>query len=256
MRPRKEIIEVFSTFVQFEAERWSRWSVDADLRRNMQNCFEQSPDAPVSEVFWSLYWYRLWKKELSALASAHLSAYLQESCYWVAQRSVGKFSKIQCTLKDCFQIAIAEVNTVLQGFNPNKGASLKTYAGMAFPSLLRDILQQSHEASLCSNWALLHKVSKKRFIEALQQAGLSSDAIAQHRLAWVCFKTIHVRTTPSTPLPKLDRSLWEAIAALYNTERQTQLTTPGAPYNSQTIEQRLTRCADWIRFYCIREFSL
>ncbi len=242
MRSRQDLTELFSTFMQFDAERFSAWAVDARLRRSMQNCLQRFPEAPDLESFWVLYWYKVWQTPPSALAGLHLAAYLQEPCYWAAQQLVKKFATVQYSLSDYFQMAIAEVNTVLQRFNPERGASLKTYAGMVFGSVLRDMLRQRQAVDLCTNWTLLRKISKKRLNEALQAAGLSDAAIAGYRLAWTCFKALYVPTSPTGSLPSADRHLWEAVAHLYNAERPKAI-------NAETVEQWLTRCAGWVRAY-------
>ena len=54
MRPRQKIIEMFSTFVELEVDRFSKWLIDIKLHRNIQNCLEYSPFVPNSENFWAL----------------------------------------------------------------------------------------------------------------------------------------------------------------------------------------------------------
>ena len=248
MRSRQDLTELFSTFVQFNAEYFSAWAIDGRLRRNMQTCLQRFPEAPELESFWAHYWYKIWQTPPSTLALLHLTAYLQEPCYWAAQQIGKKFTTIQYSLPDYFQIAIAEVHTALQRFNPDRGASLKTYAGMVFASALRDTLRQRQAVDLCTNWTLLRKISKKRLNEALQAAGLSDAAIASYRLAWTCFKALYVPTSPTEPLPSPDQHLWEAVAQLYNaqlhsTERQNQA------ISAETLEKRLTQCAGWVRAY-------
>lgn len=257
MYSRQKITDIFSTFIQFEADHFSKWIVEPRLHRNMQrHLLQMSQDeaapTPVtlrSESFWALYWYKRWQAQASVLPNAHLSAYLQESCYWAAQQAVKKFATSHYTVPDYFQIAIAEVNALLKTFNPDKGASLKTYAALAFPSLLRDMLRQRHEIDICTNLTLLRKVSKKRMGEALQQAGLSPNTMSHYRLAWTCFKAVYVPTAPEGKLPKLDPSLWAAIATLYNTERKTQLVASSADCSPETLEHWLNQCATWIRTY-------
>lgn len=242
---------MFSTFMQFEVDCFSGWACDLKLRRSMQSCLEHSSEALASEYSWALYWHRVWQAQSTSLAGRHLSAYLQEPCYWAAQQTVKKFTNAQYKLSDYFQIAIAEVNTVLEGFRPGKGSSLKHYAGIAFLGLIKDILRQRHEADICTDWALLRKLSKKRLEESLSHAGLSPTAIAQYRLAWTCFNALYVQTqsTGNSKLPKPNWRLWEAVANLYNTERQSCLTSPGPKCSPQTIEKWLTNCAAWVRAY-------
>ncbi|MBW4594885.1 MAG: sigma-70 family RNA polymerase sigma factor [Brasilonema angustatum HA4187-MV1] len=251
MRPRQEIRDMFSTFLQLEGDRFSKWLTDTKLYRNIQNHLERSSEALKSENFWALYWYKLWRSGFNNLERMHLLAYLQEPCYWTASKAVAKFTLSQYTLADYFQMAIAEVEIILKDFNPEKCSSLKAYAIMAIPRRLRDILRQRREADICTNWGLLRKVSKKLLSEALSEAGLSQSAIAQYRLAWTCFKELYVQKQPgsTSQLPEPNRQLWEAITNLYNHERFNQLTQPTLACNAQTIEQWLTQTAIYVRAY-------
>jgi RNA polymerase sigma factor (sigma-70 family) len=246
MRARQQITELFSTFLQFDADHFDRWVTDARLRRRMQQCL-QTAEAPASERFWVIYWHKRWQEQHQP-ADLHLAAYLQEACYWAAQQTVRKFADLQYRLSDCFQIAIADVSTVLKGFNPDRGASLKTYASMAFSSTLRDALRQRQVVDLCSNWTLLRRVSKKRLLEALKAGGLSENGMPHYQLAWTCFKTLYLPTTPTERLPKLDSGFWENVAQLYNTERQ-QLLSPGNARDADTLERWLSQTANWVRSY-------
>ena len=202
MRPRSSVLEIFSTFLQFDAERFSGWATDPRLRRSMQSCLARSPQ-PESEHFWALYWYKVWLPQPTRLAEAHLSAYLQETCYWTAQKTITSFASSQYTLSDCYQIAIVRIDKVLKGFNPNQGFTLKNYASAIFSTVIREVLRQRHEVDICTPWALLRKLSQKRLVESLRScAGLSPETIATYVLAWSCFKTIYV-PTPATPTRKL-----------------------------------------------------
>jgi RNA polymerase sigma factor (sigma-70 family) len=172
-----------------------------------------------------------------------LVAYLQEPCYWSAQQTTRRFTDLQYRLPDCFQIAIAEVATVLKGFNPDRGASLKTYAGIAFASLLRDALRQRQVVDLCTDWALLRRISKKRLLEALHKAGVAESLLPQYRLAWACFQARYQPKAPGERLPKPDPAFWETVAQLYQQEN------PGAAANSATLEKWLTQMGQWVRGY-------
>lgn len=268
MRPRQQLIELFSTFLQFDADRFDRWVTDARLRRRMQQ-LEGMVEASPSEKFWALYWHSHWRETADHAnrqtnpaqtnpaqtnpaqtnqSDLHLAAYLQEPCYWAAHQTVHKFNDPHYRLSDCFQIAIADVNTVLKGFNPERGASLKTYAGMAFSSLLRDALRQRQVVDLCTDWSLLRRVSKKRLLEVLHHAGLSERTLAEYRLGWVCFQALYVPTAPTGKLPKPDSAFWDAVAERYNAERQTQLFTAAAQ-TGKTLERWLSQTAQWLRSY-------
>lgn len=252
MRPRQGTIEVFSTFLQFDADRFSAWATEPKLRRSMKTCMERIQQMDSAENFWVLYWYKLWQTQSANLAQMHLAAYLQEVCYWAAHKTIASFSSSsQYTLSDCFQMAITKLDKVLKGFNPNLGYNFKNYASAIFSSVLKDILRQHQEVDICTNWSLLRKLSQKRLIESLQNAGLNPDTIACYVLAWNCFKTIYVPTgaTGTRKLPKPDPTTWEEIAEFYNKERLSQLHPSGKICSAQTIEKWMIACAKAARSY-------
>ncbi len=254
MKPRQNIVELFSTFIQLVDDLFDRWIADSLLQRSMQRSLKQVGElgnAEFSEDFWVLYWYRLWKSNPESLANGHLSAYLQEQCYWVAQRVALQLTSMQYKLSDCFQIAIANFPIVLKRYNPSQGASLKTYASLVFNNTLRDTLRQQREAGSRTDWGLLRKISQKQLVESLQAAGFSEKAIANYRLAWTCFKTFCAPTeTPGTrQLSKPDSQTWAAIAQLYNTQsvRQNPPLEPKA--TPENLERWLKDCAKQVRAY-------
>jgi RNA polymerase sigma factor (sigma-70 family) len=249
MRPRQQLTELFSTFLQFEADQATRWATDPRLRRQMQQRLDQNAEA-TSEKFWVLYWYRLWQQiepqARPVQPELHLTAYLQEPGYWAAYQMIRRFTDLQYRLPDCFQMAIAEVAAVLKGYNPERGASLKTYAGMAFTSALRDALRQRQVVDLCTDWALLRRISRKRLLEALHQAGLSDRAVVTYQVAWNCFRAQYVPASPTERLPQPDTAFWEAVLRVY---RHEQPDPAESALNAATLEQRLTQMAHWVRGY-------
>ena len=137
MQPRQSIIEIFATFVQFDEDSFSRWATESRLRRSIQSCLQQTPKN-TNENFWVLYWYKFWQvPETKFLAQQHLTAYLQEACYWSSQKTAANFVSNQYKVSDCFQIAIAQVDKVLQNFNPNHSSTLKSYASIVFGNMIR-----------------------------------------------------------------------------------------------------------------------
>lgn len=242
MRSRSHPVEIFSTFLQFEGDRATLWATDARLRRNMTHCLQSSTETAIS--FWALYWHKSWQDAKDTLPLNHLSAYLQETCYWSAHKTLLSFTAVQYTLPDCFQVAIAKVEKILQNFNPQQGFNLQNYASAIFGSTIRDTLRQRQEVDICTNWALLRKVSQKRLTEALLNAGLSQSAIAAHILAWTCFKTLYIPTqeTATRKLPRPDDQTWAKIAAHYQSESAE--TVP-----PETLEKWLMACANAARAY-------
>ncbi len=256
MRPRQDITEMFSTFVELENDRFNKWLVDIKLRQSMQNCLDCSPfvskqENSKQENFWVLYWHNQWRSpsQSNRLARMHMQAYLQEPCYHVSRKIVALDANGQHSIADFFQMANAEVEPILTNFNPRKSSNLKAYFTMAIKSRLKDILRQRKEADPCSNWALLRKVSKKLYVEALNNAGLSASAIAQYRLAWICFKELYVQNQPggTASLPEPTPQLWQAIADLYNHSRHQLKPTPEC--TTQEIKSWLDRSVEYVRAY-------
>jgi RNA polymerase sigma factor (sigma-70 family) len=256
MRSRQSILEIFSTFLCFEDDLATRWIVDGRLRRSIQTCLGSSREAEVSPRFWALYWHQIWQAAANAdrpsppgiIAASHLTAYLQEVCYWSAQKLAADLSKKQL-ISDFFQIAIIKIDRVIKGFKADRGTELKSYASLAFTNAIKDTLRQRQEVEICTDWALLHKVSHKRSIEALQQLGLNPDKIAIYILAWECFKTIYAPTS-GQGLRKLDKPDLEtltAIADLFNHERGSLGHAPAC--DGATIFQWLTTFGAAVRSF-------
>lgn len=246
MRPRASLIDIFSTFLQFDADRLKGWICDRTLQRNMERTLKTLTSTAASESFWVLYWHKLWQQQPQTLAYRHLVAYLQEAGYWASQKIFTNFANPQYALSDYFQISMAQVEKVLKGFKPQQGVSLQRYASAVFYSAIKETLRQRQEVDICTPWALLRKLSQKRLEESLRLAGLSEVAIAASVLAWNCFKTLYAPTqaTGTRQLDSPDAETWQAIAILYNQERQNL-----PPASPDTLEQWLLTCVKYARSY-------
>ncbi|WP_036478379.1 sigma-70 family RNA polymerase sigma factor [Myxosarcina sp. GI1] len=248
MLPRQDIVTIFSTFVQFDCDRFNSWATDPRLRRSMQQHHSQVERA--SENFWTIYWHKLWHQQPQSIAKQHLAAYLQEVCYWSASKTITGFSNTQYGVADCFQLAILEIERVLNGFDRERGFNLKSYASITFGNVIRELLRQKKELDICSDWSLLRKLSQKRLTESLSNAGLDETAIERYVLACNCLKTIYVpeRANSTRKLPKPQPETWQAIAELYNQERQ-KLSSPGDSATAASIEKAVFACVRAARSY-------
>lgn len=248
MRTRQELPEIFSTFLQLTADDFRDWVADPKLRRSMQTCLNQFPEE-TSEIFWALHWHRIWQTQTNSLAAAHLTAYLQEVCYWTARKLALKLSG-NYSIADFFQTAIARVDKVLKHYNPQFNSSLKSYAELVWSGVIKNQVEKQQEAEICTDWSLLHKTSHKRLVEALQFAGESRNAIARYVLAWECFKQLYAPSTAQTAhrLGKPTDATWKAIAEVYNAE---QLSQPGSTQtcSPESIEKWMRTCAKAIRAF-------
>jgi RNA polymerase sigma factor (sigma-70 family) len=250
MLPRYDTVQIFSSFIQFDGDRFSGWAIDSRLRRNMKQSLDNT-STDNSTIFWALYWHQVWQQQPKSLAREHLAAYLQEVCFWSATKTIAGFNSSQYSVADCFQVAIARIDKVLKGFDRERGFNLKSYASITFANLIRELLRQKKEIDICSDWSLLRKLSQKRMIEALVNAGLAHETIERYVLAWNCLKTIYVpeRSSSTRKLSKPDAETWLAIANLYDRERHTQLKQPTAAASSENLEQWLMICVRAVRSY-------
>lgn len=250
MLPRQDTVEIFSTFIQFDYDRFGRWATDSRLRRSMRQSLRKI-SGENSANFWSLYWHKIWQEQPQDLAREHLIAYLQEVCFWSATKTINGFSSSQYTVSDCFQIAIARIDKVLKGFDRDRGFNLKSYASITFGNLIRELLRQKKEIDICSDWSLLRKLSQKRMTEALVNAGLDQETVKQYILAWNCLKTIYVpeKANSTRKLAKPDRETWQGITNLYHQECQTQLGQSTETVNCESLERWMLICVKAVRSY-------
>ena len=248
MQPRQDTVEIFSTFIQFDNNRFERWATDTRLRRSMKQSLAQNPQENAAN-FWVLYWHQIWQAQPQSLARDHLAAYLQEVCFWSSTKTISGFSSSQYGVSDCFQVAIARMDKVLKGFDRERGFNLKNYASITFANLIRELLRQRKEIDICSDWSLLRKLSQKRMTEALANAGLDTATSERYILAWNCLKTIYVpeRATSTRKLPKPKPETWSAIANLYNQQRYQLHHSEDT--NSEQIEKWLLICVKAARAY-------
>ncbi len=246
MRSRQGIIELFSTFLQFDADRVIGWATEAKLRRNIVNRQKKLSQPEKSEDFWVVYWYKEWESQTQNLASGHISAYLQEVCYWAANKTATHFASGQYTLSDCFQAIVTKSDKVLQGFKPDMGFNIKNYASAIFSSELKELLRQQKEVDISTDWRLLRKVTQKRLVESLENAGLNK-AIDSYVLAWKCYQALYAprKEKGTRKLARPDDALWDNIAKLYNSDRDRSQ----PECNGATIEKWLIACAKATRAY-------
>jgi RNA polymerase sigma factor (sigma-70 family) len=248
MRSRQTLTEIFSTFLQWFEDQPGPWAVDARLRRHMQQRLTQAQ--PGTEAFWALYWQKEWQQQspVQPWAEQHLSAYLQETCYWATRKIVAPLNLPQTPLADCFQVAITTLPKILAACDPNQPASLKTYASQAFSNTIRNHLRQRREVDLCSNWGLLLKLSRKQMLESLHHAGVPSAQLESYLLAWKCFSSAYVPAAGLRKLPGPDAKTWATIVTTYNQHAKT--IEPALPNETvATLEHWLLTCANYARSF-------
>ena len=248
MRTRQELLDVFSTFLQFKADTFGGWVSDPKLRRSMQTCLSQSPQED-SELFWALYWHQIWQTQTSPLAAAHLTAYLQEVCYWTARKLALKLAGNH-SIADFFQTAILRIDKVFKTFSPQFSTNLKGYAALVLSGVIKNQVEKQQEVAICTDWSLLHRTSHKRLVEALQFSGEGSEAIAHYVLAWSCFKALYAPSTAQTAdrLGRPSPETWQAIAQAYDAQQLSQFSSTQA-CSPETLEKWLLASAKAVRMF-------
>lgn len=268
MRPRSDLVELFSTFLMFEGTRAS-WTPDAPLRRSMGQAVKtQADSSPPDEKLWAIYWHRHWLKwQAKATTTAtppapqarratnHLIAYLQEPGYWGANKVVQGLRSSNHQLNDLFQSAMARVLKVLNGFDPVVSTSLRSYAEYCFTNIIKDQLRKRREIDACTPWGLLNRVSHKRLAEALERGGIQGNLQQQYFLAWRCYRehygpTVSKATDERVSFKKLTKpsaEIWQAIANTYNRERTSQLTAAAPATTATAIETQLITTVKLVR---------
>ncbi|WP_407888850.1 sigma-70 family RNA polymerase sigma factor [Scytonema sp. NUACC26] len=160
-------------------------------------------------------------------ARKHLSAYLQEACFWAAQKAYHRFKLLQhkYSLEEYFQIANTGVNPPEKIFkNFNLEYSHTNIEGYAKTAIVRwignTIYKQDLEAKRdkFSDLGLLKDVSHKEIREALVDKGLNSAQINFHSLVWQCFDEIFQPTQSqgSSRLETLNERDLQQIVNYYN----------------------------------------
>lgn len=256
MLERSTITEQFSTFIELADDRFSRWVTNARLSHSMRLALKQvnaelnQQPIRAAAQFWTTYWHKRWRDggegSRASLPYGHLAAFMQEPCYWAAHK-MARFSNQPSGLADYFQLAIARFDYVLRHFSTAQSARLDAYAYTAFCNIIRDTLRQRKELDICSDWALLRRISKKRLEASLRAAGLQD--VDQYVLAWRCYKRVHTPSPHGTrQLHQPAAAVWQAIAQEFNQQRQTLDPVPPS-CDAAVLAQGLRRCAAAARAY-------
>lgn len=221
MKKRETPVEQFSTVLQFQecnSNLVFYWEPDSVLEQNMSLKVESDPDA--GENFWAQYFLKQ-AREDNPLAKRHLSANLEEICYWTAVTTYQKMPASYLTWLDYFQIAREAASNPVALFQKYKSAkgSLKSYAQMRLRDAIRVVIYKGQEADKYSDWGLLQSgLSKKALKNALQKVGVNEPQLSRCLLAWQGFKEVGTLSAPkgSRQLPPPTDKQLATIAEYYN----------------------------------------
>ena len=222
MKKRETPVEQFSTFLQFQEHNSnlvSYWEPDSVLEQNMSLKVQSDPDAGAN--FWAQYFLKQARKD-NPLAKRHLSAYLEETCYWTAWKTYQQMPTSYLTFHDYFQIAREVASNpvaLFQKYDSAKG-SLKSYAQMRLKDAIRAVIYKGQEKDKYSDWGLLKSGLSKEFLtKALQKkVGVNEPQLSRCLLAWQGFKEVGALSAlkGSRQLPPPTDKQLATIAEYYN----------------------------------------
>ncbi|MDZ4752827.1 MAG: hypothetical protein SGI87_14515 [Flavobacteriales bacterium] len=224
MRRRQGIVEKFSTFLAIQdgtGYSTSRWETEPKLGRNIKNGVEVHPAKDTG--LWAQHWLQQALAEpLKPLAKGHISAYLEEACYYIATTTARKFTQLEW--RDCFQVArIAAANPakLFKNYDTVKGASVSTYGQFQLSSI---VLDTQISSGARSETGLLRSLTEKKLKDDLLTYGLLDPKLSRCVLAWQCFKEIYTPTKAKggRHLEAPNTSQLESIAQRYS-QLQTRL---------------------------------
>ena len=298
MKKRQSTVQKFSTFLSFLDFRKSlihTWITEPELERNIKQQVQTHPE--ITAELWALYFLRFLQSRsqeeeksggmgerknnrqvVDTLSSIHypvitqpcssshhlkvgnyLSAYLQEACYWAAQKLQKQFKSIQYkySLEDLFQIGNLFVNQPAKLFRSFKleyqNSSLEGYAKTAVYRFIGNtIYTQDVEAKRekFSDYGLLKDLNNKELKEALASKGINTSQIDLYCLARECFNAVcqPQKRQGSRSLESPSQEDLSQIASCYN-QRHNQLNLPSVLADSKKIQEMLSICIQAARDY-------
>ncbi|MBP5974053.1 sigma-70 family RNA polymerase sigma factor [Brasilonema sp. CT11] len=298
MNKRQSIVQKFSTFLSFLDARNSlihKWRTEPQLERHIKQQVQTHPEKTAE--WWALYFLDILQSKsqeeeksgdteeqrnnkqcVDILSSTHypvttqhssssqhlkaekyLSAYLQEACYWAAQKVQKQFQSIQYkySLEDFFQIGnlfVTQPGKLFRSFKLEyQHSNLESYAKTAiFRFIGNKIYTQDVEAKRekFSDYGLLKDLNNKELKEALASKGINTSQLDSHCLARQCFNVVYQpqkRESSRSFKPPSQEDLTQ-IASWYN-QRHNQLNLPTILADSKKIQEMLSTCIQAARDY-------
>lgn len=251
MKKRENLVEKFSTFLNFincNDSSIAVWETNPKLVTNMKQLCDLDPSA--KEEFWAQYWLKeALQENQNELALGHLSAYLEETCYWIALTKAQQLANSDFSWMDCFQLArtvVAQPAKLFAKYDSTR-SRLKTYAQLKLGTEISEFIRVRREKTKYSEAALLRSLTKISLKQALAKVGFPKEQLSRYLLAWNCFKEIYTPTkaagTQRLEWPEPEQL--KAIAKRYNQLRLCHQLESAV--TSQTLEALLKSCVKAVR---------
>lgn len=252
---KRSLVEKFSTFLEAE-ESFNRligtiWRSDPRLQRNIQRVIETEEDEEKALAELILQRVLLTNDE-ERLYPAHLSAYLEKVCYWVATEVCRELAFLHLSPLDCLSRARAAAAFPQQTFKNYKFGfrSVSSYGEKRIKTTIKDAIATAYQLSQASfrygDWGLLRNISRRKFQQALKSIYRDKAVIQRHLLAVECYKAVYVPTEPggNQPLPEPNETQWQAIVREFN---ELSLLRHCQPTDRQEIQELLEVCIEAAR---------
>jgi RNA polymerase sigma factor (sigma-70 family) len=251
LRSRKTVVEAFSSFIKINQENpyfYDGWITSPPLRHSIESQTQNDPEG--NEDYWALVWLKkVLENPQQSLARGHLSAYLEEVCYWITVKDIKNILNIyNFDPVDCFQIcrSVAAMPEIFKQYN-SQLSKLKSYAKSHIQREVLEEIRQGLEEERFAKTGLLRHTKKTRFTKRLNRAGILEPEFSELLLAWQCFNNIYTEKTPrgSRTLPWPSEEKLAEIAESYN-----QLRSPNLKFiDRQNLNRMLDKCYQIIREY-------
>ncbi len=192
MQTRLTIVEQFSSFLLVtDSERFiTRWHIEPKLKRNLEKIRQKKTIKPEDLAYQLL---ENIKQKSNLIEVHHLTAYLQEVCYWASKEVYNRLGNMikSLTREECFLLANSaslQPQKLLARYCLNGGSKITTYAQTRLKTVISDLVYQQRGWKLCSDWGLLKKMSKINRQKSLTEiGGLTGEKLQAYLLVWQCF---------------------------------------------------------------------
>lgn len=252
---KRQLKEQFYTFLDFNYHTqriYLIWKTNPQLLSNLEKI--TTNESNLSEKYLVQLLINQIKNNIdNKLPKLHISAYLDDTCYWLGVKTHQKVRNYDYTWLDCFQIARIIVNQSdsLVNTYQSERSSFKTYAKLKLETHLLEVLHFNHEIEKYSPLGLLRKISKKKLQESLLNQGILPENFNKYLLALNILKLFYQpqKANGSKSLSWLKENELIFLVKKYN-QKSNQ-----SPIKPKDLESILLFCVDAIRSYAKPKFT-
>jgi RNA polymerase sigma factor (sigma-70 family) len=258
MKPKRRhsLIDQFSTFIYWEEDQFHHWQLIPLLQRNMQRYVDQDPSLTDTQ-YWVAFWHKRWinhvpVSQISNPYRDHLYAYLEESCYWVADELWQNYQKqFELGIPDYFEMGMSKADKLLMEFNPTLNLKLSGYSASFFKWRIIDELREFDKTAGHTQWSLLLRCTETSLKKALVKAKILGSFLDECLIAWECYCTIYgsAKIKLKGKLQPPSNAQWEQMTAAF-------VEISPKPLQPREIREYINHCAQALSPYLPSKVSL